>query len=144
MRKAIFAGSFNPFTIGHASIIERGLELFDTILIVIGINPDKNMEDADIRADIIRNIYNKEPRVNVLIWNGLIADLARREECHFLLRGIRGVSDLEYEMNMADINRRLGGLETVFLPTLSRHRYISSSMVRELEKYGVDTSEYLP
>lgn len=137
-RRAIFAGSFNPFTVGHASIVERGLELFDEIIIVVGVNRDKPLADAESRAEKILNRYNNDTRVRVMIWNGLMAELALREHCRFFLRGIRGVADMEYEFNMADVNRRLCGAETVFLATLPEHRAISSSLVRELESYGVD------
>lgn len=143
-RKAIFAGSFNPFTVGHASIVERGLELFDHIYIVVGTNAEKPNSNAEEIADSIRTIYNMEPRVSVIVWNGLMVDLACKENVKFFLRGIRNATDFEYERNMADVNRMLAGIETVFFPTLPEHGAISSSIVRELKNYGRDVSKLVP
>lgn len=144
VRAAIFAGTFNPFTIGHASIVERGLEIFDKIVIVVGVNAHKSADDAEKRADIIRKLYNKEGRISVIVWNGLMVNLAQREGIRFFLRGVRNFKDYEYELSMADINRKIGNIETVFLPALPEHGAISSSIVRELQNYGVDVSDMLP
>lgn len=143
-RTAIFGGSFNPYTVGHASIVERGLALFDRIVIAVGINAQKVSGDAEGRAEVIRNIYADEPRVSVVVWDGLMVDLARREGAAFMLRGVRSVADFEYERNMADINRRLTGIETVLLFALPEHGAISSSVVRELAGYGADISTFIP
>lgn len=143
-RTAIFGGSFNPYTVGHASIVERGLALFDRIVIAVGINAQKASGDAEGRAEVIRNIYADEPRVSVVVWDGLMVDLARREGAAFMLRGVRSVADFEYERNMADINRRLTGIETVLLFALPEHGAISSSVVRELAGYGADISTFIP
>lgn len=143
-RTAIFGGSFNPYTVGHASIVERGLALFDRIVIAVGINAQKASGDAEGRAEVIRNIYVDEPRVSVVVWDGLMVDLARRERAAFMLRGVRSVADFEYERNMADINRRLTGIETVLLFALPEHGAISSSVVRELAGYGADISTFIP
>lgn len=143
-RTAIFAGSFNPFTVGHASLVERGLNIFDRLVIVVGVNAEKPAEEAESRALTIRKLYNKEPRVSVIVWNGLMVDLAKREGVRFFLRGIRNSNDFVYEQSMADINRRVGHIETVFLPSLPEHQSISSSVVRELQSYGVDVDDMLP
>lgn len=143
-RKAIFAGSFNPFTVGHASVIERALGIFDKIIIAIGINANKSPAEAEARAEKIRSIYTNEPRIDVLIWNGLMVDLAHQTDTQFFIRGIRNSADYEYERNMADINRKIGQIETIFFPTLPEHSAVSSSIVRELDSYGVDISEMLP
>lgn len=144
-RIAVFAGSFNPFTIGHASIVERGLELFDKIIVAIGVNASKpSAGDASARAEAIARLYTEEPRIEVLVWNGLMVDLARQKGAHFFLRGVRSTTDFEYERNMADINRRIAGIETVVLYTLPEHAAISSSIVRELASYGTDITELLP
>lgn len=146
LRTAIFGGSFNPFTIGHASIVERGLQLFDRLVIAIGINPGKttDLDSAETRRQDILRLYAHNPNVEVVVWNGLMADLARRYGATFMLRGIRSGADFEYERNMADVNRSVLGVETVFLPTLPEHSAVSSSVVRELNHYGVDTSSLLP
>lgn len=143
-RTAIFAGSFNPFTIGHASIVERGLELFDHIVVTIGVNMNKAHGDAQRIAEAIGKQYSHDSRVSVIVWPGLMADLAKRLDVRFFLRGVRSMADYEYERNMADINRRLAGIETVLLFALPEHGAVSSSVVRELQSYGADVSELLP
>lgn len=145
MRNAVFAGSFNPFTIGHADIVRRGLELFDHIVISIGVNAEKSIAD-DIPAHIqsLKHIYRDEPRVTVVAWDGLTADLAKKFEARFLLRGVRSVKDYEYERDMADANRAIFGLETVILFSKPEYSYVSSSLVRELSRYNQDTSSLVP
>lgn len=143
-RSAIMPGSFNPFTVGHASVLERALEIFDHIFVVIGVNAEKPSADAEARASQIRELYNNDPRISVLVWNGLMADLARKENVRFFVRGVRGIADFEYELHLADVNRRIAGIETVFLPALPEHSCVSSSIVRELNHYGVDVTEMLP
>ena len=147
MRIALFAGSFNPFTIGHKSVVDRALPLFDRIIIAIGVNSEKDDTDADDLARRIRTIatlYADEPAVEVYTYEGLTVDFAREMGAGFLLRGVRTVQDFEYERSLADVNRRISGLETVLLYTLPEHSSVSSSVVRELMYYGVDVSEYLP
>lgn len=138
-RIAVFGGSFNPFTIGHASIVERGLKLFDRIVIAVGVNINKPTDNYDNIAEKIRAVYKGNDAVKVVVWNGLMAELAQKEGAKFLIRGIRSVADFEYERNMADINRRISGVDTVFLSALPHLSDISSSVLRELEKYGFDT-----
>lgn len=145
-RIAFFAGSFDPFTVGHQSVVERGLDLFDRIVIGIGINAGKpgasdNMEERV--ADIL-DIFGDDPRIEVEPYTELTWEAARRLGCTHLLRGVRSVADFEYERNMADANRNLSGLETVILFTLPEHSFISSSLVRDLQRHGADTSEFLP
>ena len=141
---AIFAGSFNPFTKGHASIVRRGLEIFNRIIIVVGVNVDKPGDDADQRASKIRELYNNNERVAVITWDGLMVDLAVDMGVRFFIRGVRNCTDFEYEKTMANINRKLAGVETVFLPSLPEHEDISSSIVRELNHFGVDISDMIP
>lgn len=143
-RKAVFAGSFNPFTVGHASIVERALQIFDSIVIAVGINAEKPSPDAEKVAEAIRKLYNKENRVSVIIWSGLTADLALREGACCLVRGVRNNADYEYERNMAEINRSLTGVDTILFPALAGQEAVSSSIVRELLKYGADVSPFLP
>lgn len=144
-RIALMAGSFNPFTIGHASIVERGLELFDEVVVAVGQHPDKPHTDAHKRADAIAAVYSGEPRVRVIVSHRLTADIAREVGARFLLRGVRSVRDFEYERDMADVNRELGeGLETVLLTALPHLSALSSSVVRDIASYGKDVSRYLP
>ncbi len=144
-RIAFFAGSFNPFTLGHQSVVERGLQVFDRIVIGIGVNAQK-MADTDVeeRVAAILDVFGDDPRIEVEAYSELTWQAARRLGCTHLLRGVRSTVDFEYERTLADANRNLSGLETVILFTLPEQGFISSSLVRELERYGADTSELLP
>lgn len=143
-RTALFPGSFNPFTRGHADIVARGLAIFDRIIIAVGVNPDKPAGDADRRVAAIRSIYGGDPRIEVTSYSTLTVDLAEATGARFLLRGVRSVKDFEYERDMADINRQLSGLESVILFSRPEYASISSSAVRELQSYGRDVADFLP
>ena len=145
MRIAIFPGSFDPFTIGHASIVRRGLEMFDKIVIGVGYNTNKrSFLTPEERVAAIEKVYASEARVKVVAYDDLTADLARREQARFVLRGIRSVKDFEYERDIAGIKHRLSGVETVLLFTEPHYADISSTIVRELLAFGKDVSEFLP
>lgn len=143
--KALITGSFDPFTIGHDDIVRRTLQLFDSVLIGVGVNERKTYrQSTEERIDAIRRIYADEPRVEVKSYSDLTVDFARREGVDVIVKGVRGIKDFEYEREQADINRRLSGIETLLLfadPSLAS---ISSSMVRELEHFGHDISDFLP
>ncbi len=145
-RVALFAGSFDPFTAGHASVVDRALPLFDRLVIAVGINADKtSAASAADRLAAIRAVYDGDPRVEVIACSGeLTVDLARRIGARWLLRGVRSVRDFEYERDMADLNRRLSGIETLILFSLPEHGAVSSSAVRELASYGCDVTPFLP
>lgn len=144
-RIAFFAGSFDPFTVGHQSIVERALTLFDRVVIGVGINSMKtDSEDAQCRVDDLRSIFGNDPRVEVEAYTDLTWQAARRCGCSHLLRGARSVADFEYEKTLADANRNLSGLETVILFTLPELSFVSSSLVRDLQQHGEDVSEFLP
>ena len=145
MKKAIVPGSFDPFTLGHHSIVKRALAFMDEIIIGIGINEDKRcLMPIEKRVESIRKLYADEPRVKVLPYGGLTVDFAQEQGAGIILRGIRTVKDFEYEEGIADINRRLSGIDTVFLFTEPELSAISSSVVRELLHYGKDVSSFLP
>ena len=147
MRIALFPGSFNPFTVGHKSIVDRAIPLFDRIIIAIGTNAEKSEADSDDLARRIRaivSVYEDEPAVEVYAYEGLTSDFAAEMGAGFLLRGVRSVQDFEYERTLAVGNRRISGLETVLLYSLPEYSSISSSVVRELQSYGVDVSDFLP
>ncbi len=145
MRRAIFPGTFDPFTIGHYGIVQRGLTLFDEIVIGIGVNQSKQtLFDLEKRLEIIRQTFAGENRVKIQSYNSLTVDFALSVEADFVLRGLRSVSDFEYERTIADANRKLTGVETVILFTESEYSYISSTVVRDLISYGKDISGFLP
>lgn len=146
MRTGVFVGTFDPFTLGHASIVRRALPLFDKLVIgVVGDNVHKpGMSPAEERANTIRNYYKGEPSVDVAVYNGLAMDFARQQGAGFIVKGVRTVSDFEYEQWQADFNRRLGGIETLLLYTEPELASLSSSAVRELAHFGVDVSSFLP
>lgn len=146
-RVALFAGTFDPFTAGHASVVERALPLFDKIIIAVGVNASKaQLTPSARRVESIAALYATLPqgRIEVVEYGAeLTVDLARRLGARWLLRGVRSVKDFEYERDLADINRKLSGIETILLYTLPEHAAISSSMIRELASYGRDVTEYL-
>ena len=145
METAVFPGSFNPFTIGHKSIVERALPLFDRIIVGVGYNEHKSdAGSVEERVEAIRRIFASEPRVEAVAYTGLTVDLARRTGASFMVRGVRNVTDFDYERTLADVNRRISGIETVFIPSLPELADISSSMVRELSHNGVDTTPFIP
>lgn len=144
-RVALFPGTFDPFTTGHYSIVERGLKLFDRIVVAIGVNGGKHShESVAERVDAIRGVFARDPRVSVVSYQGLTVDAAELHGARFLLRGVRSVADYEYERSLADINRNISGMETVILYALPELAVVSSSMVRELARYGRDITPYLP
>ena len=142
---AIFPGSFDPFTVGHASIVERGLPLFDEIVIGVGVNENKRaLYTSERRVEAISQLYAHEPRVRVEAYDDLTVDFARRCGASFILRGLRSVKDFEYERDIANMNHRLTGIETVLLFTEPHYSSISSSVVRELIAFGKDVHDFLP
>lgn len=145
MNKGLFVGSFDPFTIGHASIVRRALPLFDHIIIGVGVNERKKyMLSAEERVKRIKRLYANEPKIEVKAYSDLTIDFARREQATYIIKGVRSVKDFEYEREQADVNRLLSGVETIFLYAEPQLLSISSSMVRELQHFGRDISEFLP
>ena len=142
---AVFPGSFDPFTIGHAGIVRRGLQMFDHIVIGVGYNINKRSYfPPEERVAAIRRVYEGNDRVSVVAYDDLTADLAMRVGAKFVLRGIRSVKDFEYERDIAGINHRLSDVETVLLFTEPEYADISSTVVRELLSFGKDVSAFLP
>ena len=146
MRTGIFVGSFNPFTVGHDSIVRRALPLFDRLVIgVVGDQVHKpDMPTAEERIKAISELYEGEPRIEVKPYYGLAVDFAKQEGAHYIIKGVRSVKDFEYEREQADINRMLSGIETILLYSEPQYSSVSRSMVRELEHFGVDTTIFLP
>lgn len=145
MRRAIFPGSFDPFTLGHANLVERGLKMFDSLVIGIGYNEHKQgWIPVDERVRALTELYHGEPRVSVVKYSNLTTDFAREMEADFILRGIRSVKDYEYELSISDVNHRLSGIETIILFTQPELASLSSSVVRELAHFGHPIEEWLP
>jgi len=145
MLKLLFPGSFDPFTKGHADLVCRALTFADQVVVAIGVHPEKhNMFTASERTAQIRQCFEGDERVKVVSYSGLTTDLAREQGANAILRGIRSVSDFEYERAMADVNHQLTGIETVILIADPKYAAISSSVVRELLKYKKDVSAFLP
>jgi len=146
MRTGLFVGTFDPFTIGHDSIVRRVLPLFDRLVIgVVGDNVHKpGMRPAEERLQAIAELYSEQPAIEVKTYYGLAMDFARQEGAQFIVKGVRSVSDFEYEQWQADFNRRLGGIETLLLYTEPELASVSSSALRELSHFGVDVTPFLP
>ena len=144
-RIALFPGTFDPFTLGHQSLVKRVLTCADAVVIAIGINEKKQTYyTLEQRVAAIRALYAEEPRVKVITYSGLTVDVAQQEQASFILRGVRSVIDFEYEKAIADVNRQLTGIETLLLFTEPAYAHISSSVVRELLHFGKDISAFLP
>ncbi len=144
-RIALYPGTFDPFTTGHLSIVERGLALFDEIVIAVGINDSKRCyQPTAERVEHIKRVMKDYPQVRVIAYNSLTVEAAKQEGANFILRGVRTVADYEYERNLAYANRNISGIETVLLYTLPELSYISSTMVRDLQRHGYDVSPYVP
>jgi len=145
MRRAIFPGSFDPITLGHYDIIQRGISLFDELIIAIGINANKNyMFSLEQRQQFITKAFKDEPKIKVRTYEGLTVDFCKKNNAHFILRGLRNPGDFEFEKAIAHTNRKLSEIETVFLLTSSGKSYISSSIVRDVIRNGGDYTGLVP
>jgi pantetheine-phosphate adenylyltransferase len=146
MRTCLFPGTFDPVTLGHTDVINRGLDLFDRLVIGIGMNSSKTpMFTLEDRMAWIKEVYKDDPRVEVAAYSGLTIDFCKQIDARFILRGIRYVSDFEYEKAIADVNRTVApGIETIFLTTVPQYSSIASTLVRDLLRYGGDVSPFLP
>ncbi len=145
MKRALFPGSFDPITLGHYDIIKRGINLFDEVVVAIGINADKNyMFTLEQRKTFIENAFKNEPKVKVVTYKGLTIDFCKEIDAQFILRGLRNPADFEFEKAIAHTNRRLSKIETVFLLTAARTSYISSSIVRDVIRNNGDYTVLVP
>jgi len=143
--KCLFPGSFDPFTLGHKSIVDRTLQFAEEVVIAIGVNAGKkSMFSLEERMAQILKIYADEPRVNVASYEGLTTDFAESIGATAMVRGVRTAQDFEFERMLADVNRKLTGIETILLITEPQYSAISSSVVRELLSYGKDVKDFLP
>jgi pantetheine-phosphate adenylyltransferase len=142
---ALFPGTFDPFTIGHLSLVERGLQLVDRIVIAIGVNPNKKtFFSPEQRVEMITFLFDANPRISVQSYTSITVDFAQEVGAQFILRGIRTVNDFEYEKSIADVNRKIAGIETFVLFTEPELTHISSSIVRELLSFGKSVDDFVP
>ena len=145
-RKAIYPGSFDPVTYGHLDLIERALNLFDELIVVVASNPSKKtLFTADERVEFLKTVLKRRPQVKVIRWDGLTAQLAEKEKAFTLSRGIRATSDFDYEFQMALTNRKLAPrIDTMFLMPSESHFYLSSRLIKEIALLGGDVKRYVP
>lgn len=144
MHRAVCPGSFDPVTNGHLDIVRRAARLFDEVVVAIGVNPRKaGLFSVDERVEMLRSSTADLANVSVATFTGLLVDFCREREADAIVKGVR-VVDFEYEVQMAQMNQRLTGVETVLLPTSAEYAFLSSSLVKEVASYGGDVSGLLP
>ena len=142
---AIFPGSFDPITIGHKSLILRTYELFDKIFIAIGNNSEKkNSFSIEERINWIKETFEGFEKIEVAVYEGLTVDFCKTVGAKYIIRGVRTAADFEFEKGIAQINRKISGIETIILFSEPEYSHISSSVVREIYKYGGDISQFVP
>jgi pantetheine-phosphate adenylyltransferase len=145
---AVYPGSFDPLTCGHADIAERALALVDRLVVAVAETATEEKEGlftVQERVELIREVYRDEPDIEVTSFTGLLVDFARDRDARILVRGLRAVSDFEYEFQMAQMNRSLWPeIETIFMAPANRYTFLSASLVREVASLGGDVSEYVP
>jgi pantetheine-phosphate adenylyltransferase len=146
MRICLFPGTFDPVTFGHLDIVQRALPLFDKLYIGIGMNANKQpMFTAEQRVHWLEDLFRDEPKVEPVVYEGLTVECCKKLDANYILRGIRYVSDFEYEKAIADMNRSLdGGIETVFLTCLPQFTSVASTLVRDVIRNGGDVSQFVP
>ena len=142
LKRGVFPGQFDPITKGHLDVIRRGVVMFDELVVAVGVNPDKKeMFSLDERVEIIRELLTEIPHTRVEKFSGLTADFVRKVKATAILRGIRDVSDLRYEFQLALANRAVGGVETIFIMTGDQYALTSSSLIRQVVSLGGDVKQ---
>jgi pantetheine-phosphate adenylyltransferase len=146
MRRAIYPGSFDPVTNGHLDVVDRARKLFDEVIVAVAHNDEKRaLFSLDQRLDQLRQTIGKMNHVRVAQFEGLLVDFARAQKAHAVIRGLRAVSDFEFEFQMALMNRKLeSNLETIFLMPKEEYTYLSSRLVKEIARLGGDVSSFVP
>lgn len=147
MRRAIYPGSFDPVTLGHLNIIKRAAAMFDELIVCVSVNSSKpsGLFHPGERVELLRRVTGGIANVRVDCWDGLVAEYARRNQARVLVKGLRAVSDYESEIQMAMLNTKLNSrLDTVFLYTSPKYAYLSSTVVKEMARYGADLSDFVP
>lgn len=143
---ALFVGTFDPFTLGHYDVVKRALTFCDRVVVGVCVNAEKKntLHSSDERLAAIEQVFEDEPRVQPMVFHGLVVELAKMVGAKCIVKGVRSVHDFEYEQVQAEINRKLTGVETLLLPADPALASLSSSMVRELMRYGQDVAAFLP
>jgi pantetheine-phosphate adenylyltransferase len=145
MRRAVCPGSFDPVTKGHLDIVVRASRLYDEVVVAVLVNPSKaGLFTIEERMDMIRQVSADLPNVRVDSFRGLLVDFCRDHDIAVVVKGLRAVSDFDYELSMAQMNAGLAGVETLFMPTNPLYSFISSSLIKEVAKWGGDISKYVP
>jgi pantetheine-phosphate adenylyltransferase len=145
MRRAVCPGSYDPVTNGHIDIIERAAGIFDEVIVAVLVNKTKkSLFTVDERLDMLRSVTSHLPGVRVDSWHGLLVDYCRQHEVAVIAKGLRAVSDFDYELQMAQMNQQLSGVETMFMPTNPLWSFLSSSLVKEVANYGGDVAHLVP
>jgi pantetheine-phosphate adenylyltransferase len=143
---AVFPGSFDPFTVGHESIVNRAQVLFDKIYIAIGVNAQKDaLFSLEDRKGFIKQVFGDNPKIEIIHFEGLTVEFCKKIGANYILRGLRTAADFEYERAIAQVNKAMyEGIETVFLLTMPEHTPINSSIVRDILRHGGDVSKFIP
>jgi pantetheine-phosphate adenylyltransferase len=145
VRRAVCPGSFDPVTNGHLDIIERCAGLFDELVVAVLVNQSKRgLFTVEERMDMLREVTAHCPNVSISSFHGLLVDFCRKNDVHAIVKGLRAVTDFDYELQMAQMNRRLSGVDTLFMSTNPEYSFLSSSLVKEVAKYGGDVAHLLP
>ena len=147
MKRAIYPGSFDPVTLGHLNIIKRAAAMFDELIVCVSVNSSKSagLFTPEERVELLKKATARFPNVEVDYSDGLLAAYAKRRRAHVVVKGLRAVSDFEQEVQMAVINRKLNhGLETMFLASSEKYTYLSSTIVKEMARYGANLGDFLP
>jgi pantetheine-phosphate adenylyltransferase len=145
MRRAVYPGSYDPVTNGHLDIVERASGQFDEVIIAVLINKTKkSLFTVDERIKMIQDVTEKLPNVRVDSWHGLLVDYCRNHQINTIIKGLRAISDFDYELQMAQMNQQLSGVETLFMPTNPLWSFLSSSLVKEVAAYGGDVAHLVP
>jgi pantetheine-phosphate adenylyltransferase len=145
VKRVVCPGSFDPITYGHLDIVERASSIFDEVVIAVMVNKTKQtLFTVEERIEMTKEVTSKYPNVKVDSWSGLLVDYCKKNDISIIVKGLRAVTDFDYELQMSQINLQLQGVETLFISTAPAHSFLSSSLVKEIASHGGDVSSYIP